>query len=505
MTTKDSNYPVIVGVGQLTNRSDSLDDAIEPVEMMARVARAAEADAGVEGLLAKLDSVQVVNIISWPYPDAPGMLAQRIGARPAQKLYSAVGGETPQRLINETAQAISEGRSRIALLAGAEAMNSRRLARQQDQQLPWPVRGNPEHVTGDTRTGFTEVEARHGATMPIRVYPLFENAIRAHLGLGIEEHQRRLGELCSRLAGVAAGNPYAWFQEARTPEEITTVGPRNRMVCFPYPKLMNAIMQTDQSAAVIMTGSATARELGIPEERWVYLWGCGDAVDKWYMSDRVNYYESPAIRAATQRALGMARVTADDVAFFDLYSCFPSAVQLALDALGMQPDDPRPLTVTGGLPYAGGPGNNYVMHSVATTAQRLRQRPDELALVTGLGWFATKHSAGVYSGRPPTGTWHRTDPGVDQARVDAMDSPPSIDEPDGPAAVETYTVVFSREGEPEQGIVIGRLEDGSKRRFFANTDPDRELLWAMTREEFVGRRGRVAHDAATGKNIFSPE
>lgn len=506
MTANDSNYPLIVGVGQLTNRSDSLDDAVEPVEMMALVARAAETDAGVRGLLARLDSVQVVNIFSWPYPDAPGMLAQRIGARPAHKLYSAMGGETPQRLINDTAQAISEGHTRIALLAGAEAMHSRRLARQQNQHLPWTVRGNPEHVTGDTRNGSTEVEARHGATLPTRVYPLFENAIRAHLGLSIEDHQQRLGRLCARLAGVAAGNPHAWFQQARTPEQITTVGPRNRMVCFPYPKLMNAIIQIDQSAAVIMTGSATARQLGIPQERWVYLWGGGDAADKWYLSDRVNYYQSPGIRAATQRALGMAGVSVDDVAFFDLYSCFPSAVHLALDALGLQPDDPRPLTVTGGLPYAGGPGNNYVMHSVATTVERLRRKRDDLALVTGLGLFVTKHSAGVYSGRPPFHgrAWQRTGPGVDQALIDAMDSPPSVDQPDGPAVVETYTVAFDRDGQPEQGIVIGRLES-SGARFFANTPSDASLLWQMTREEFVSRLGRVAHDPATGRNTFSPE
>ncbi len=235
----------------------------------------------------------------------------------------------------------------------------------------------------------------------------------------------------------------------------------NRMVGFPYPKLMNAIIETDQAAAVIMTGSETARELGIPEDRCVYLHGCGDATDKWFVSERVNYQSSPAIQAATQRALGMAGIGADDVSMFDLYSCFPSAVQMGLDALGMKPDDPRPLTVTGGLPYAGGPGNNYVMHSVATMVQRLREAPAEYGLVTGLGWFSTKHSAGVYSTRPPQGDWRRADPAVDQREVDAMDSPPFVGQAEGDATVETYTVVFNREGEPEQGIVIGRLNGGA--------------------------------------------
>jgi len=498
-----ANYPVIVGAGQFTNHPRTVDDAIEPMEMMATACRSAESEAGVPGLLAKADSVQVVNIIAWQYNDPPGLLAERLGAEPAHTLYSAVGGQTPQQLINQTAQAIVEGRIRLALIAGVEGMQSRRLARKADHKFDWP-RGAPERMEGDNRTGFTEVEAKHGAVRPTSVYPLFENAIRAHLGLSIDEHQQRLGKLCSRFANVAAKNPYAWFPQPRTPDEITTVSPSNRWVGFPYPKLMNAIMEVDQAAAVLLTGSETARELGIPQDRWVYLHGCGDANDKWFVSDRVNYHSSPAIRATTQRALRMAGIGVDDVAAFDIYSCFPAAVQMGLDALGLRPDDPRPITVTGGLPYAGGPGNNYVMHSVATMVQRLRENPDDYGLVTGLGWFATKHSAGVYSTRPPSGDWHRADPAADQATVEAMESPPLAEQPDGDATIEAYTVIFNREGAPEQGIIIGRLSGDSGTRFFANAEPDADALLAMTREEFVGHSGRVSLDAATGKNVFVP-
>jgi acetyl-CoA C-acetyltransferase len=500
------NYPVIIGAGQLTNRLKTLDEAIEPLGMMERVARAAADDAGAPGLLEKLDSVQVVNMLSWSYTDAPGMLAARLGAEPKHTVYSPIGGETPQRLINETAQAIAEGRARLALLAGCEVMESRRLARKLDAKLPWE-RGTPQRVDGENRPGFTETEARHGAATPTRVYPLFENAIRAHLGLSVPDHQRRLGALCSRLAEVAANNPYAWFPETRKPEEIATVRPDNRMVGFPYPKLMNAIMEVDQAAAVIMTGSETARELGVPEDRWVYLHGCGDAIEKWFISERVDYHSSPAIRAATQRALGMAGIGVGDIALFDIYSCFPSAVQLGLDALGLNPDDPRPLTVTGGLPYAGGPGNNYVMHSVATMMQRLRVSSGEYGLVTGLGWFATKHSAGVYSARRPNGEWQRDDSAADQREIDRAESPPFAEQADGEATVETYTVVFNRDGEPEQGIVIGRLSSVAQGpspeapvRFFANTPPDRDVMLAMTREEFVGKPGRVRSE--NGRNVF---
>jgi len=500
MSQGNHNYPVIVGVSQLTHRPRSVAEALEPMELMVRVAQEAEADAGCPGLLQRLDSVQVVNIIGWSYADAPGTLAARLGASPCHTFYSGIGGETPQRLINNAAADIVAGRRRLVLIAGAEALESRRLARKSGERLPWAPRATPTRLDDPVLPGFNEVEARHGCTLPIHFYPLFENALRAHKGLTLDEHRRRLGELCSRMSAVAANNPYAWFPIARSPQEITTVSPANRMVCFPYPKLMNAIIEVDQAAAIIVTGAETARDLGVPEERWVYLHGCGDATDKWFVSERRDYYSSPGIEVATRRALAMAGVTVEEIAFFDLYSCFPSAVQLAMDALGLAPEDPRGVTVTGGLPYAGGPGNNYVSHSVATMVGRLREAPEKLGLVTGLGWFVTKHSAGVYGARPPAGSWQRTDPALDQAALDAMPSPPLVEAPEGAATVETYTVVFSQAGEPERGIVVGRLDSGQ--RFFANTEPDRSLLEAMCRREFVGQRGLVRHDAASGRNVF---
>ena len=109
-----ANLPVIVGVGQYVNRSRDLADAVEPLEMIATVARAAEDDAGVEGLISRIDSLQVVNIIAWPYHDTTGLLAERLGASPPQRVYTAVGGDTPQRLISKTAEAIVRGETRLA-------------------------------------------------------------------------------------------------------------------------------------------------------------------------------------------------------------------------------------------------------------------------------------------------------------------------------------------------------------------------------------------------------
>lgn len=497
-----SDYPIIVGCGQVTNRVKELREAQEPLDLMEAAARAAEADAGVPNLLAKADSVRIVAIMSWPSRDPPADLAARVRAQPADRVYTSIGGNTPQLLVSETAEAIAGGRVRLALLAGAESMHSFRRARKLGQRLDWSERGRPQANLGVDRAGTNEIEDRHGANLPIRIYPMFENALRAQRGWSLDEHRRYLGRLCAGFSAVAARHPNAWFPEAKSAEEISTATPSNRMVSFPYPKFMNAIIDVDQSAALIMTSESVARELGIPKDRWVYLWGCGDANDHWYISDRVSYYASPAIKAAASRALSMAGVGIDEVAELDLYSCFPSAVQLACGALGIAADDPRPLTVTGGLPYFGGAGNNYTMHAIATMAGRLRAEPDRLGLVTGLGWYATKHSAGVYSARRPTSGWSRTDPKVDQAQVDAMPHPQLVAEANGPATVETYTAVYGRDGAPELGIIIGLLEGGQ--RFVANVPAeDRALLEGMTSREFVGARGAVRHDASTGANRFS--
>jgi acetyl-CoA C-acetyltransferase len=328
---------------------------------------------------------------------------------------------------------------------------------------------------------------------------MFENALRARYEQRIDEHQRTMGELMASFAAVAAQNPHAWFRDAKSAVEIATPTADNRCIGFPYTKYLNAIMDVDQGAALLLTSTGEARRLGIPENRWVYVWGCGEATDHWYITERVDYHSSPAIRAAGKRALDMSGVSIGEVGHFDLYSCFSSAVQIGRDMLGIAPDDPRLLTVTGGLPYFGGPGNNYVTHSVAAMVGRLRGDRGAIGLVTANGWYVTKHAVGVYSTDPPRRPWERTDPAVDQSAVDAGPHPSFTEEPSGDATVETYTVVFGREGAPELGIVIGRTDDGT--RFIANTPSDRALLESMTSTEMVGARGTVT---SGDTNIFTP-
>jgi acetyl-CoA C-acetyltransferase len=273
-------------------------------------------------------------------------------------------------------------------------------------------------------------------------------------------------------------------------------------VSFPYPKYLNAIMQVDQAAGVLLASAARARALGVPENRMVFLHGCSDAADLWFPLERQNYYSSPAMRLTARQAMDMAGISTADLTDIDLYSCFPSAVRIGAESLGVALDDPRGLTVTGGLPYFGGPGNNYSMHAVATMVHRLRGRPAAWGLSTANGWFLTKQSVGVYSAAPPKAPFERADPAVLQRSIDALDHPEVTETPHGPAVVETYTVVHSRHGY-RMGIVIGR--DSAGRRFVANTPRDEATLGAMEATEQIGRRGFVRRSDDGVHNLFSPE
>lgn len=500
--------PILIGGGQFTQRTareGRLSESLHPIAMLEKAARLALADTGqARQLMDQIDTISVVRFTADSsdvgrlpkrmFRNPPVSLAKRLGVSPRRTIYTATGGNTPQWLVNRTAEDIASGACEAALLVGAEYIATMIAAIKQGVALNWDQGvdadpgSDPEEI-GDMRPGTNAYERAYSLNFPVNVYPLFENAYRGAKGRDVTSHLKALGELFSPFSKVASANPHAWFQTYRTPEEISTPSEKNRFVGFPYTKYLNAVIEVDMAAAVVMTNVAKARELGIPESKWIYLHGCADATEIWNVSERVNYCTSPAIRMMGKKAFAMADIDVGDISFIDLYSCFPSAVEIACSELGIAEDDPRGLTITGGLPYFGGAGNDYVMHSIVTMMEKLRERRGEFGLCTGNGWYLTKHSAGIYSTKPVEGRWQREDPNTYQKELDAESHPEVVEKPEGWASVETYTVVTDRKGK-RFGIVVGRLEDG--RRFLANTPDDEVTLNRMIREEMLGRRGTVS-------------
>ena len=489
--------PVLVGVAQITQRDVPLEAALSAPDMLERVARAAIEDAGAGArALAGLDLVGVVQALGWRNLNPPQLLADRLGASSARAVLTAVGGEMPLRFVDHCAREIAAGRLRSALVCGTHNLRTLRRASRAGARLSWDEssRGAPE-AFGENKAGNSEAELAYGLDRPSSVYPIFENALRARRGLDLASHALRMGRLMSRFTRVAADNPHAWFPVERSAEEVATPSPSNRMVAFPYTKYLNAVMETDQAAAIWITSAATAAAHGVPKSRQVHVWGGANAVERaWYPSERPDFAACPAQVTAARAALARAGTDLEAVDLFDLYSCFPVAVEMACEQLGLDESDPRNFTVTGGLPYAGGPGNNYTLHALASMALKLRAAPGAIGLVTGNGWYLTKHSALVCSAAPP----EKQTEDVPQEAGPAAVAPVAV--ANGPAVLETYTVLYDREGAPSRGIAIGRLESGD--RFLAGTPSDRATLEAFAAREEVGRRGRVRH--VDGRNLFEP-
>ena len=393
------NTPVIIGVAQVLKRDYDKTNFKEPLDLMVEASRKAADDAGVPGLVENLDSVRVVRGW-WRYEHPAGYVSSSLGCEEAETVGTAYGGNMVQNLLNASARDILEGENELLLLTGAEVGNAQAKARKLGESLPQKkTEGTYDRVIGEDKSMSAQAEIARGIKRPIQIYPMFENALRAHLGETITEHVDRVSALWSRFSAEAENNPDAWISEAKTKTEISSAGPSNRMVSFPYPKLMNSNNSVDMSAAIILCNIKKAKSLGIDQSKWVFPWVGTEANDKHFVSERENLYSSPAIRIAGRRAMELVGLSPDEIDLVDLYSCFPSAVQIAARELSFSLD--RPLTVTGGLTFAGGPLNNYVMHSISRMVTLLREDRNKKGLITANGGFLTKHSFGIYSATPP--------------------------------------------------------------------------------------------------------
>lgn len=502
----NEQIPVLVGAAQLLDHEADPTLVPNPLEMLTRVGREAAAQAGpAKAVLEAIDTIALVEVLAWHPQNGPRLVGEQLGCTSLKGEYDcATGGETPVALINLMAERICKGESDVALVAGCNNIKSLRAAGKREIHLDWPSGGSGTPSSyGKTRLGGNEEEIRYGLNLPPTIYPIFENALRAARGQSLDEHRTAMGALMNPFTKVAANNPDAWFPVERSAQELVTPSEQNRMVSFPYTKYLNAFLDTDQAAGVLLMSQAKARALGVPESNWVY-WraGANQNESQWYASQRPDFAKCPALRGCHDAALSRAGIELADVGAFDLYSCFPVAVSMACEMLGIDQDDPRDFTVTGGLPYAGGPASAYSLHGVAAMQNRIRNGAAKTGMVTGNGWYLTKHSALVLSSEPGESKGPST---FGQAwAADSQEAQvPEVaiqDEATGEASVETYTMIYGRDGRPLRGIVVGRLDDGA--RFLANTPSDLAINEAVVASEFIGQRGQVRH--IDGSNVFEP-
>ena len=447
---------------------------------MAQAAERAQDDCGVAGVLGRADSIRVAKGV-WDYSNPAALLRSRFGAEGARTGLAPVSGNMVQQMINLAALDIAAGRLDLVIVVGAEAERSKRRCLAAGADPGWTVQNDssPDETFGGDIPFMNRFEVELGLIQPAGVFSLFENAMRFARGESIEAHRDRISQLWARFNAVAQDNPNAWTREPLSASEIGIPSASNKMVSHPYTKRMCANMVVDQAAAVIVCSAQMAMRLGVERERWVYLHAATDVRKTPLVSERWDFQNAPVLGIAGRRALKLANVGSDELSYVDLYSCFPAAVQLAAKELGLSLD-PAP-TVTGGLGFAGGPFNSYVLHSTASMMNQLRDDPGSTGLVSSIGGWLNKHAFAVYSTRRPDDRFRHAD--LD-SEVD--DSPVRTIEQDTPgvASVETYALRYA-DGAPVSAIVACLRENG--RRVWG-TIAEPTTLDAITREELCGRR-----------------
>ena len=510
MTKLLDNTPIIVGVGQCVSReTPTPENVLSALDLAGEAGRRAITNAGatvdirneIDVLtVSRLfeDSTRKVAIVTNPFGgtnNVPGSIARRIGINPKENIYCAVGGQTPQRLINKYSQSIHRGETSCVMILGAEAIANIKHATRNGFDVDWNEEIDEEFTDlwpkNNADKMVSDYEMAHGLFLPVQAYPLFENVWRSKSGHSREQHRQVMGKLFSSFTKVAAANQYSQFPTERSVDYLATPAEENYLLSEPYTKWMVAQDAVNQGAAVLLTSVGKARQWGIPESQWVSLHGSGDCDDV-NVVDRPDLSVSYAQNLAVGRALESAEKSIGDIAHIDAYSCFPIAVLSACIAMGLDPATDRPLTLTGGLPFFGGPGNNYSMHAIAEAVDCVRAHKGTFALVIANGGYLSKHSAGVY-GPVTAGQWRSADSSDLKQQLDDHGQAPVTQSPSGAAVIETYVATYQRRV-PTVGYVMGRqASDGS--RFLARVDDgDGETMATLFDSDPLGRSITVNGD-----------
>ena len=491
------NNPVIIGAAQFTQRKGT-PQPLDSLSLMVKTSQDAIKNTQADNIVDFIDAIYMVNISSWSYEDAPGELGEKLNISPKEKIYLTGGGQSPQMLINRAAKAISLGEHRCILITGGEAAYSINKTFKGKRPKYWPEKKTPKYLNGEN-WDLPKTVLKYGIYFPSTPYAIFETALRSSSGRGIEEHRNYMGKLLERFSKVASKNPFSWTQKHLSAEEIITPSPENRLVVYPYTKRMCANNFVDQAGTIIITSEEIAELLNIDRKHWVYIMGGAELknINEIYRRPRLD--DSPATRESAHLALEQAGLTLSDIDKFDLYSCFPSIVEIFMNELGINEDDPRDLTVTGGLPFFGTPLSNYSLHAVINTVEVIRSKSSLKVMVIANGGYNTKQSIGIYGSKPPKTPWGTRDDSKIQESILEKILPEPIEKANGQLIVKGYSIIYDRSGQPKRGIMIGTLKNGG--RALAIVQEGSNILLNLETQEIVGRTVMIQYDSTADRNI----
>lgn len=452
MSLDPKTIPVIVGIGEITEKLEGSITPREPLTLMRDAVRLAEADAGLS--ITKLDSLDVVMPMSWRYSDLAGQLSEALEIKPKRAKLGPSGGETPLKYIHQAAQRIAAGESEMAVVVGGEAQYSLTNYQRNGEQPPWTPFAMDGPNFAETGDAIDPLAVQHGLYMPVNVYGFFEAASTHKWEQSPAQAQDESAGIWARYAAAAKQNPFSWKQDSLSAEDIQTVTPKNRMIGGPYPKSMVANMNVNQSAAVLITSLAAARTNGIADEKCVFITGGAGADEPRNFLKRDQYAVCHAQDAVL---MAMANMGSNELGLLELYSCFPCVPKMAWRTLEL-PKDAFP-TVAGGLSFFGAPLNNYMSHAACTMVRNIRSGETHGTLY-GQGEFMTKHYGLRLSGEYES--FKTADDTQAKANAALADVPPLSADYAGPAVIESFTMMYDRGGQPTHGVIIARTPEGAR-------------------------------------------
>jgi acetyl-CoA C-acetyltransferase len=485
MNAVGPSRPVLVGIGVRNQREEDHRRALEPLDLMLQATQAAAADAvGSERAAALLRQVQQIAVPKgrWRYRNPGGEIARSIGAERARTVLANVG-VLQQTLIGSACQAISEGEIDLAVVTGADAGFRMARARQQGERAAERQQEDEPHVLLQAEEELLHpAELAAGIRMPVALYAMVESAWRASQGWTVEEHRNRLATMLERFSQIAAESPDAWRRKPVDAAQIREPSASNPMQAFPYTRLHCTSWNVDQASALILCSQARAESLGIPSHRCVHALSSSESNHMVAVSAREDLASSGATRVAGSAALELAGLQSGDIDLWDLYSCFPIATSTFAQVLGIPAG--RDLTVTGGMPFAGGPFNNYVLQATCRLAARLRQGGGANGVVSSVSGILTKQGFGAWGMQPASTAFQSVDvTGIVRQGTSVRHV---LLEHTGAARIAGYTVSYDTEG--MRALILADTETGA-RLLASSTDP--ALCAAMQRDEFCGREVSV--------------
>lgn len=479
--SRQERLPVIIGVGQINDRPDADEPGLDSAGLMLAALAAAERDASLS-LLGRLDWLGIENQISWPDPAIDETVAAGLTARPGHvRLTDDASGHGPMELLNRAANAIGRGEVRLAAITGGEAL--RTAAKRATGG------GMANALAAAAEAGATSLARRYGLVTPADVYPLYENATRAAWGQTLAEAQEETALIWSGLSRTAADNPYAWLRTPLSPDDILAEGPANRMISFPYTKLMVANSAVNQGAALILASLETALALGIPKERLVFIGPGAAAHEPADFLRRDGFTGSASLNASIDRTLALNNLVTGLLDHVELYSCFPCVPKMARRRLGWPAD--RPVSVYGGLTFGGGPIGNCMTHAAASMVTKLRATPGN-GLIVANGGYATHNHAIVLTSHLPARNPFPQDFDA-QSIADAMrdPAPTLLEDYTGPGMVESFTMPYGRDGKPLGATIVARTPHGARFLAAVPGDDGEVLDWLIKADLVVGSPGRA--------------